>query len=448
MADPGFIAAASNSGHATPATVTIPGAGAGVANGQRALLVLTTRVVTPTETPTGWTALPGIPPTPTTGSRHFYVYTAEIGSVSAVDPGATVSVPLSGSSQWTLAVYVAGASEVTATALNGPATMASSPPFNWTTPASEAADASRVVHIYGTGPHVSGEQPTWTASGSTTERVDVTSDAGALGNATQMIADEVVAAGATVGRTATATHRIQSHGMVVVLSVPVDRPTANAGSNQNVLAGATVNLEGSASGGAGGPFEWQWTQTEGPTVSLSPSNAAQNVSFTAPASTSTLKFQLVATDSASVASLPAEVTVSVLGPEDVALPIADIDVTGWTVEPDTMEHWQVIADGSDATYIRSEDDPVAQVAEFAIGPLSAPDPDGLLVVNIRANRVDATSGTMNAVLIQGASTVIAAREFELDSVIEDHQMVLTPEEIGNIDTPANDLRLRYVVTAA
>ena len=82
----------------------------------------------------------------------------------------------------------------------------------------------------------------------------------------------------------------------VVANVP---PEARAGSDQTgIAAGATVNLDGSASSDPDGTIDtYAWTQTAGDTVSISGGNTA-TPSFTAPSTNSaqTLTFQLTVTD--------------------------------------------------------------------------------------------------------------------------------------------------------
>jgi hypothetical protein len=76
-------------------------------------------------------------------------------------------------------------------------------------------------------------------------------------------------------------------------------PQANAGTDQAVSAGTLVTLNGSGSTDPDGSIaSYQWTQTSGPSVSLSNAAAAQT-SFTAPSVTAntTLGFQLTVTDS-------------------------------------------------------------------------------------------------------------------------------------------------------
>jgi hypothetical protein len=97
----------------------------------------------------------------------------------------------------------------------------------------------------------------------------------------------------------------------VVSSTPTNQPpVADAGSAQTVSAGSTVQLDGSGSADPNGdPLTYQWTQTGGPAVTLSSATAVAPT-FTAPASASTLTFQLVVNDG-TVSSSPSIVTITV-----------------------------------------------------------------------------------------------------------------------------------------
>jgi hypothetical protein len=84
----------------------------------------------------------------------------------------------------------------------------------------------------------------------------------------------------------------------VVVNAP---PTADAGADQLVLTSAVVNLSGSSSSDPDGTITaFAWTQTAGPSVTLSASTTAAT-SFSAPASSTSLTFQLSVTDNSGAA---------------------------------------------------------------------------------------------------------------------------------------------------
>ncbi|HEU5138189.1 MAG TPA: PKD domain-containing protein [Steroidobacteraceae bacterium] len=90
-------------------------------------------------------------------------------------------------------------------------------------------------------------------------------------------------------------------------------PTANAGANQSVAAGATVTLNGSASSDSDGSIAiYSWTQTAGGGITLNNPGTVQPT-FTAPAvtATTTLGFTLIVTDNLGTASAPSTVSVTV-----------------------------------------------------------------------------------------------------------------------------------------
>ena len=100
---------------------------------------------------------------------------------------------------------------------------------------------------------------------------------------------------------------------ITVTSPANSSPVANAGPDQTVSAGATVTLDGTSSSDADGhSLSYAWTQTSGTSVTLSSSTASQPA-FTAPtaASTTTLIFSLVVTDTESADSSADTVTITV-----------------------------------------------------------------------------------------------------------------------------------------
>lgn len=85
--------------------------------------------------------------------------------------------------------------------------------------------------------------------------------------------------------------------ITLVTVTPNQPPLANAGPDQTVTAGSSVNLNGSASTDPdGAPLAFQWQQTAGaPIVALVNAGTA-TASFTAPGEATTLTFQLTVND--------------------------------------------------------------------------------------------------------------------------------------------------------
>ena len=123
--------------------------------------------------------------------------------------------------------------------------------------------------------------------------------------------------GSNVTLTLTATNSAGTANQQFTLTVkngePSAAPVANAGPDQSVASGAAVSLDGSASTAEGGKaLTYQWSQTAGPTVSLSSPTAAKPT-FTAPTGPATLAFSLVVSDGSRTSAADG-VTVSVAAP--------------------------------------------------------------------------------------------------------------------------------------
>ena len=113
-------------------------------------------------------------------------------------------------------------------------------------------------------------------------------------------------------------------------------PTANAGTDQSVSAGATVTLNGSGSSDPDGTITtYTWSQIAGTAVTLS--GTGSNRTFTAPGSAGTLTFQLIVTDNngASSAADTVDIVVSAGNISPVANAGADQQaITGTVVTLD------------------------------------------------------------------------------------------------------------------
>jgi len=110
-------------------------------------------------------------------------------------------------------------------------------------------------------------------------------------------------------------------------------PTANAGSDQLVLTGASVSLSGSGTDADGTIASLAWTQTAGSAVTLTGASSA-TPTFTAPASAEALEFRLTVTDNGGLARNDT-VTVNVnappvaaAGPDQTVITATNVSLSG------------------------------------------------------------------------------------------------------------------------
>jgi protocatechuate 3,4-dioxygenase beta subunit len=118
-------------------------------------------------------------------------------------------------------------------------------------------------------------------------------------------------------------------------------PTVTAAaSDATPIAGEVVTLQGTSFDRDGDPLTYQWTQTQGTPVTLSPSSTVLSPTFVAPAAATPLKFTLVANDGIDFGPVSQPVTVTVDLP-----PVANIVVTPTSGNPGTV----VTMDGAAAS---------------------------------------------------------------------------------------------------
>ena len=111
-----------------------------------------------------------------------------------------------------------------------------------------------------------------------------------------------------------------------LIEAPNVDPTAAAGDDQTVASGATVNLDGTGSADSDGTIDaFAWTQTAGPTVTLTGANTA-TPSFTAPTGPATLTFELTVTDNEGATDTDS-VTVNVNAPAASTIAIDNASAT-------------------------------------------------------------------------------------------------------------------------
>lgn len=236
----------------------------------------------------------------------------------------------------------------------------------------------------------------------------------------------------------------------MVGEVPVTRPIADAGPNQNVSAGSTgVQLAGTPSdgGGAGAPYTYLWeilTDTTGGAVLSSATVEDPTLDLGASAGSVTLGFTV--TDSALVASTQDTVTITAIGEGATAIPISDITTTGWSEEPDDgLPIANSLGDDNFTTYAFYPDPAGTVVLEVALSELIEPQPGEAVSMWFRSSMFQATSGTVTMILKEGPSTVIATsgpHNWTDPEIVQDFSYDLTQTEIDAVTDWAN-LRLRF-----
>lgn len=448
-----FIAEEHNIGGGSTATVLVP---ATASAGDLLIVTITLQADEVTSATTGLTLVTESS-VGTQSSGRVEVYEGTVTSGGALDPGDTITLGLTSNAPWALSCEAYDPAEVLDFAVNYTAAL---PASTVTSPGATAMQPCIAHHIYGvlTSTAVTGDPLTWTAHASTTKRVDICCTAAAGGGTRQglhMTADETISgAGAVAARLATPSANVQGQSITLLLGTAVDQPTADAGDDQSVAVGATVNLDGTASGGSGAPYTYAWTQTSGTTVTLN-DDEAENPSFTAPATSAVLVFELVVTDDDGIPSPADSVTITVSGPEDVALPVSNHTVAGWTTDPSGAV-FEVLGDNLDSTFAESSEDPSSLTLRTSMSALNTPSASDTVVVSARVRRQNASSATVTLQLVEGASTVVASDDFNIPSG-DDFQgisLTLTPGEIESVtgsawegDGETSDLDVAVIVTA-
>jgi len=148
-------------------------------------------------------------------------------------------------------------------------------------------------------------------------------------------------------------------------------PTADAGPDQEVDAGATVTLDGSGSSDPNGdPLDYNWVQTGGEAVSFTPDLVI--TTFTAPASAGPLTFALTVTDTTGLAG--SDVTIVTLrnaAPTADAGPDQEAD-PGVTVTLDGSGSSDPNGDPLDYNWVQTGGTPVSFTPDLMITTFTAP----------------------------------------------------------------------------
>lgn len=123
-------------------------------------------------------------------------------------------------------------------------------------------------------------------------------------------------------------------------------------------------------------------------------------------------------------------------PVSTARPYVVTDNAGqWSVRGGT-DPVAVVSDDEDATLIESPGAGADEAITYALPPLTS----GALRVIVRASQGSSTS-SVRVELLQGATTVVASRVFELGAAVADCELACTPAELAAI-TDRSKLRVR------
>lgn len=445
-----FVDEETNVGGGNTATVLVPAAAAA---GDRLLIQLTMTSDVSTSATAGLTQI-GLSSPSTAGTGFMEHWTGVVTSGGVLDPGDTISIPLTSNAPWSIICAAYDPADVLGFFSNYAANANDS---TVTTPSGTTLGPCIATHWYGVISNLPGITTpiTWTDHASTTKRAEVCNLLATGGNFREglgMMADEVIAsAGAVAGRLATPSELVRGQGVLILLGTTVDQPVANAGTDDSMAAGATEALNGTMSdgGGAGGPYTpltWRIISDTSGGASLS-STSVEDPDLTAGPNGGTIVLGFKGEDSAGIESDEDTVTITVVGAEDTAVPNADGTVTGWIPSTGT-DIYPLLADNNDATYATSPDTPTAHPLRHPLSLINPSGPGDGLAFSCRVSRVNASSASVVVKLIEGASTIIAtsAPVSIAAGSVQQVNLVLTPAEIASI-TDEDDLDGYAEVTA-
>ncbi len=221
MATPTVLATATGTAASgTTVSLTLPGSGQGVLEGDRLILALATSN-TVTVPPAGWTAVANTEATPTVSGGRIYVWTK---AATTGDLGASVGVTLAATARSALVAVATSPATVDATAVEVIGTNGASV----SAPSVTAVTADGLLlTLHGVVINAVTVQATWTAPSGMTLAAEACSNntSGSLRNSTLGIARlALTSSGATGAKAATATQTMQRAAMSIVLAGPSAPP--------------------------------------------------------------------------------------------------------------------------------------------------------------------------------------------------------------------------------
>lgn len=174
---------------------------------------------------------------------------------------------------------------------------------------------------------------------------------------------------------------------------------ADAGNDIEMFSGDQYTLVAVGSGGSES-YTYSWDKLSGPSCTLIPSNTASTV-FKPTGGVGTYTLRVTVNDG--VSTTTDNVTVSVIAPPP-SVPVTPTTTTGWTVSG-AANASIALSDSDSASYLESAQNPSTQPLLVTLSPMSKPDAD--LVIEVDLSAVDASFTQFTATLRDG-STVLSS----------------------------------------
>jgi hypothetical protein len=215
-------------------------------------------------------------------------------------------------------------------------------------------------------------------------------------------------------------------------------PSVSVGSDRTVVVADAVSISASETPGSGSITVRAWTLQSGPGSLTLTGASTSTVSFTTPATLGNYVLRYTVTDANSLTSYD-ELTVSVNAAGQVARPLTDGALNGWTASNATTPVAAVMADGNVATWAESPTNPTAVALNGDFSPLVNPGSTSGWSLKVSVSRSPGSaSGSVDVKVKQGATVLFTktATATSTDPTAPDVvTFTLSGGEAGSITTP-------------
>lgn len=216
------------------------------------------------------------------------------------------------------------------------------------------------------------------------------------------------------------------------------------GSDQSIYTTQSASIAAFATGGSG-TKTYAWTKTSGPTGTFS-SAATSTGTFTPTGGAGVYVLRCTVTDGSGTDF--DELTVTVTTVPSTTSYTTITSSTGWVATGGTVQ--AVLADGSDATYVTSPNSPSSAQVDGVLGAVTPPSPGQDFVVNLRLQKISATSGSLVCRLYDGATLISTVNVSSIPDTLSNVPVTFPAAEIAAMPsgTWAIGARLTISATAA